>query len=361
MENKNTNTSKNKSSRFGIGVFLLCIAVLWFVSFKLFKGGIGGEFLNNNESENTYISESEEIFSSNEDYPVAIVFDNHPDSQLYFMGISEAAVVYEWLAEGGATRFMGIYSGAPSAEKIGPVRSARPYLVEIASGWSAFFWHAGGSPESLDLIKTRTTDVIDLNEISGLGPIYFWRDNDVPRPHNLFTSGELIALGIKDFELDELPYEKLIWQWQNDSRGAPLRVYERAKSATSVYVDFSEGLGFDASYEYDPDAEIYKRFMGGIEHKDHATGAQLTASNIIIQRVPWEGYYPSGLGRIKLDLTGEGEMILFQKGKIMQGTWKKETRDDQTQWLDENGQPIILAKGQTWIEILPGTRVVSFE
>jgi len=359
MENKNTNTSKNKSSRLGIGVFLLCIALVWFLSFKLFGGGVNNNSSDNNESENIDLSETKDIFSSNKDYPVVIVFDNHPDSQPYLAGISDALIVYEYLAEGGATRFAGLYSGAPSAEKIGPVRSARPYIVEIASGWSAFFMHAGGSPEALDLIKSGKTDLIDLNEISGLGPIYFWRDNEIIRPHNLFTSGEKIALGIEDFELNELPLEKLNWKFENKDN--KIELPKEAKSATSVYIDFSEGLGFDSSYEYDSELEQYKRFMGGIEHKDHAIEENIVVSNIIVQRIDWEEYYPSGLGRIKLNLIGQGDMILFQKGKMIKGTWKKESTNDQTQWFDENNNPIILAKGQTWIEILPGTRVVSFE
>ncbi|MDP6571690.1 MAG: DUF3048 C-terminal domain-containing protein, partial [Patescibacteria group bacterium] len=116
-----------------------------------------------------------------------------------------------------------------------------------------------------------------------------------------------------------------------------------------------------ASYEYDPIKNHYKRFMGGLEHIDYATGEQITTSNIIIQKVPQEGYYASGLGRIKLDMTGTGKMILFQNGKVIKGTWEKEFRDSQTIWLNEISEPITLERGQTWVEVVPGARLVTYE
>jgi hypothetical protein len=364
MQNKNFNNTynirpkkKKKGKSAGLGVFLLVIAGVWFISWKLFSGV--GDFsigLDLGDADKKR-ADNKEIFSEARDYPVAVMFDNHPDSQAYLTGLSDALIVYEALAEGDSTRFMGIFSGDVEIEKIGPVRSSRPYFVEIASGWSAFYLHAGGSPEALELIPT--TEVIDLNEISGLGIRYFWRDDIVPRPHNLFTSSDLIALGLEDFELDELPDEKLLWQWEK-KKGKSKKEGDEGY-VSSVYVDFSEGVEFDVGYEHNQDKNVYMREMGGIRHRDYGSGDQFAATNIIIQRIPWEGYYPSGYGRISLDLVGDGEMLLFQNGELIQGTWEKDSRDDQTEFFDEDGDRIELVRGQTWIEVLPGSRVVSYE
>jgi len=114
MKNKNTNTSlPKKRGSYSTGVFLIIIALLWFASFKLFNPDVSIRDIAPNNDEDIPIS-SAALFSEAEDYPVLIIFDNHPDSQAYLEGISEAAVVYEWLAEGGATRFAGVYSGAPT-------------------------------------------------------------------------------------------------------------------------------------------------------------------------------------------------------------------------------------------------------
>lgn len=341
-----------------IGVFLLIIALMWLISFKLVGVGRsssrGGSFF---ESLGRGKEASEAVFAD-DDYPVMVMLDNHPDAREYQVGLSRALVVYEVLAEGGSTRFVALFAGAPEhAPKIGPIRSVRPYVVEIASGWSAFLWHGGGSPEALELIPN--TDVVDLNEISGLGIKYFWRDNEIPRPHNLFTSGDLIALGMQDFELRSLPPGKLVWQWEEP--GAKIKKDPNAAFYKSIYIDFSEGVAFDASYEYEAKRDAYLRLMGGAAHKDNATDEQLAPENVIVQRVPAEGLYPSGYDRISLDMEGTGPMLLFQHGRVIRGTWKKENRDNQTEWFDADGEPVTLGRGQTWVEVVPGAREVVYE
>jgi len=353
---KKTRTGKSA----GLGFFVVAIALVWFASWKLFgtAGDIGGGVAIPGEP---VVDESATpaftAFQEPDDYPVVLMFDNSPEARPYHSGLSEAVAVYETLVEGGATRLMAVFAGAPQGERIGPIRSARPYFVEIAAGWSGFYWHAGGSPEGLSLIPK--TDVTNLNEISGLGVRYFWRDTDIERPHNLFTSGNLVALGIRDFELENLPNKKLLWQWysEKDARKIPAG----DDPIQNMYVDFSEGVLFDASYEYDTSSELYQRVMGGEAHKDLATGEQLLAANVIIQKVPAEGYYPSGYGRIILEMQGEGDVLVFQKGTVAVGKWKKEGANSQTEWLDNDGDPIKLLPGQTWVEVVPGDRDVTFE
>lgn len=357
--------NKNKSL-FGVIIFFVIIGLVWFFGFGLGVGvGINKikQLKYKNNQNNTSEEVRGEVFFDNGEYPVMVVFDNHPDSRLYQCGFSKSVIVYEYLVEGGSTRFAGLYSGPPDAQKIGPVRSARPYSVEIASGWSALFMHAGGSPEALDLIKGGTIEAIDLNEISGIGAEYFFRDSSIVKPHNLFTSGELMANGLKEFELSNAPSNKILLSFESEENKLTSNVLgvENVSIANSVYIDFSEGILFDSSYEYDQTLGLYKRSMAGLEHKDSATGEQIVAANIIIQRVPQEDYYPSGEGRIKLEMAGEGEAMLFQNGKMAKGTWKKADQNSQTEYFDKNGVVFVLKAGQTWIEIVPGDRVVSFE
>ena len=52
------------------------------------------------------------------------------------------------LVEGGITRCMGIYGDISDVEKIGSIRSARKYYVELAQGYDAAYVHAGSSAEA---------------------------------------------------------------------------------------------------------------------------------------------------------------------------------------------------------------------
>jgi len=358
MSTKTKNTQRTRSRlerRIGVGVFLLVILGVWLLSWKLFKNVDGASLAIGTQSKQTDEQKQGDSvvdpFAADRAYPVAVMLDNAPEARPYHVGLSKAAVVYETLAEGGSTRLMLVFAGAPDAERIGPIRSARPYFVETAAGWSSFYWHAGGSPEALEQIPG--TDVVDLNEISGLGVLYFWRDNSIARPHNLFSDGKLIALGIDDFGLTEQPEEKLHWL-----RGVG---NEEGDPAAEIYVDMSEGILFDSSFSYDAETHSYPRSMAGVAHVDQNTGEQLAPRSVIVQRVPAEGYYPSGYGRVKIKTIGEGDATFFANGVAQQIRWEKEDADSQTRWLREGGELVSIPSGQVWVVIVPGDRSVTYE
>src|SRR5699024_10139363 len=63
--------------------------------------------------------------------PVAIMIGNSPDALPQF-GVSKADILVEMMAEGGITRLMGIWQDPSGMERIGSVRSARPYFIDMA-------------------------------------------------------------------------------------------------------------------------------------------------------------------------------------------------------------------------------------
>src|SRR3990167_3710420 len=79
--------------------------------------------------------------------PLAVMIENSPDARPQ-SGLSQADVMFEVMAEGGVTRFMGIfYCGVQANDTIlAPVRSARTYFVDYASGFNLpLYVHVGGA------------------------------------------------------------------------------------------------------------------------------------------------------------------------------------------------------------------------
>ncbi len=78
--------------------------------------------------------------------PLAIMIENHADSRPQ-SGLSRADIVYEAVAEGGITRFMGIFycDIAYSQTKVAPVRSARTYFLPWVLEYDALYNHVGGA------------------------------------------------------------------------------------------------------------------------------------------------------------------------------------------------------------------------
>lgn len=128
-----------------------------------------------------------------ESRPIMVMVENSPAARPQ-TGLDQADIVYEILAEGDITRFAAVYQSR-SPEKIGPVRSIRPYYVEIGAGLDAYIVHAGWSQEAMNLIASRRLDHFD--EVYGDGK-YYWRDSGRKMPHNLYTSIERIRKGIAD-------------------------------------------------------------------------------------------------------------------------------------------------------------------
>ncbi len=302
-------------------------------------------------------------FAGAANYPVVVMIDNLPEARAYQAGLAEALVVYETLSEGGSTRLEAGFAGPPQAERVGPVRSVRPYFVQVAAGWGAFFWHAGGSPEGLALIKNlqNKNELTDLNEISGYGPVYLWRDKSLAAPHNLFTSGAKISQALTDFELKVLPVDKLTWRWDKspDDKAVKKQAAKAAGRANNIEIIFSPGLVFNPSYVYDADSKTYKRSLAKKAQQDYNTKEQLAPANVIIQKVPAERALPSGYDRIDFAIVGEGEAIYFRDGQVFAGKWKKAASPSQTEWLLDN-RPYILKPGQTWVAIVPGERTVIY-
>ncbi|GAE46598.1 hypothetical protein JCM21738_3513 [Mesobacillus boroniphilus JCM 21738] len=71
------------------------------------------------------------------DRAVAVVVNNHPQARPQ-SGLHKADIVQEVLAEGDVTRFIAIFQ-SEQPENIGPVRSAREYFIDLASGYDSFF------------------------------------------------------------------------------------------------------------------------------------------------------------------------------------------------------------------------------
>ncbi len=278
-------------------------------------------------------------------YPVAIMIENLVTSRPP-SGLSKAQVVYEALAEGGITRFMAIYAGERNnIPEIGPVRSARPYFVDWALEYGALYFHAGGSPQSLQDIQTY--DVFDLNQF--YNSQYFWRDSERNAPHNLYTSGELAAYALRD---KEAPEEGIYqgWKFQDD---APLA--KRPTEEKSISIDYSS-FNYRVEYKYNRQENEYIRYQAGEEHSDK-DGTVITAKNVIVQKVKTTLADES---RLAMSTVGTGEAMIFRDGSVINGTWEKEATGERTFFYDADGREVTLTAGTIWVEVVPTDRTIEY-
>ncbi|PKM83932.1 MAG: hypothetical protein CVU86_09365, partial [Firmicutes bacterium HGW-Firmicutes-11] len=258
---------------------------------------------------------------------VAITIDNNGSAQPQ-TGLDQADIVYEVPVEGGITRFLAVFFHG-EADAIGPIRSARPYLIDIAREWDAVYIHAGQSPQAKTYFSQ--TGIAHINEM--FHPAGFWRDKSRSAPHNLYSSTQNLWEEIETLGLDKNTVPK----------GFPFRAegdMAKGEVATELSIPY---LYSKVSYQYDEATGMYLRYQFGKPYRDLSSREQLSAANVILQQVSTRAF--DSEGRLEVNLMGEGVAILFSDGRVQQGTWKRESVTSRTIFRDAEGNEMMLKPG----------------
>lgn len=290
--------------------------------------------------------------------PYAIIMNNiinaHPQS-----GTSDAAILYEALAEGGITRFLAIFEDLKDEDgkllkRIGSCRSARHYFVSIADEYDAIFVHFGETKYATKKISQLGIDT--LSGLTGIGSTVFYRDNNIKPPHNAFASGKGILEGTK-IKKYRTKYEKgYEGHFTFNKKDTNLSSKTKVNKLTLKY------SSFQPYFEYDKKKKVYKRFQFGEKHIDYNTKKQLEFKNIIVQFVHEYNIDHNGYQTMDIENnTGKGYYIT--NGKSVPITWKKNESTRKMRYYDEDGKPLSMNPGKTFISIFPDSRTndVVFE
>lgn len=258
-------------------------------------------------------------------------------------GLDKADIVYEIIAEGGITRYMALFY-SQKAEKIGPIRSARYYFVQLARGYNAPYVHAGGSVDGLETIQKLK--IKDMDEISNSGAS-FWRDNSRKAPHNLYTSTDRIIAGAKQKGYTLVPLQTLA-----------LGTSFTGSSHKDLQLDYStKNSSYKISWHYN--GQEYERLIDG---KAYATaeGVPIKAQNILVFAAPSKDVIKHKILLSEVDIIGKGELIYFIQGQQMKGSWEKASPEAAIKFKDDQGQPLKVKAGQTWVQVLPSLDKLSY-
>lgn len=275
-------------------------------------------------------------------------------------GIAQAAIVYEAPVEGRITRLMALYDDYRNLEKVGSIRSSRDYFVYFALEYDAIYAHFGqANPYVGDMLNSIRVDNISgaVKGIQKPATHTFYDEPGRKAPHQKYMTSEGLW---KDIE--RLGYRTYLRQdfepkFQFATEEKPLDL-TNAKDVSVIYPGgktANKANGFsqvEAKFEYNKEDGLYYRYQYGGEHIDELTGEQLTYTNVILQ-------YCNGEVRDENDYLAFGchgdeglKVQVFTEGKMIEGTWSKMTNDGPASYVDEEGNPIILNPGKTWVCIV---------
>jgi hypothetical protein len=292
----------------------------------------------------------------------AVKIDNHPRSRPQ-VGMLQADVVYEELVEGGLTRFLVVYH-CQNAQRLGPIRSARlvdPDLLVLYS--PVLFGYSGAAPPVTAKVRS-TAGVIDLAHGAN-GPAYA-RQGGRGAPHNLYTTsanllGRPAAQGVQGNARTGYQFDEALLNAPPPAAPAPAAPASPGAAPPppppappGAGVDLSYSGGSSVSYSYDPASRKYLRSQAGGPHRDES-GTQLSATNVLVFKVPVQVV----AGSAHITVVGESEAIVLRGGQAVTGRWRRPGLGDQYTLVDGAGQPIKLAPGNIWINLVPADRPVT--
>ncbi len=286
------------------------------------------------------------------DRPFAVMINNRSVA-LPHCGVSQADILYEVLVEGSVTRMMAIFSDIQSVEKLGSIRSIRPYYLDIGTSYGAVLCHAGGSEAAYSRIRNE-----GLQNIDGVRGSYsfavFYRDPNRMTggiEHSLFTTGENLYKCA-----EEKKYPLTVEDYDAGLHFVRDAVPADGETAESIKIDFT--LYKSTELAYDADSGSYTMRQYDQDYIDGNTGEKVEFSNVLALSV--KVAVLDGEGRISVDTTAGGDGWYACGGKWVPITWARDAGDT-FRYYNADGSELSLQVGTSYIALVPTTGTVTIE
>ncbi len=277
--------------------------------------------------------------------PVAMMFENTSSVQPTYNS-SKASLYVEIEAEGGITRIMEFFEDYSEMDRIGNIRSTRPYFVYTANSYDAMLLHCGGAIETYtEIFDLGLADNLDINRECSQ---FAYRASDCKAPHNLFidTDGIDSAIDYKGYDRTHSASYDGNFKFNEDDDN---EIVPDGDDAAVVVVYQSNPKPW---FEYNEEDGLYYRYEFGSKQMDQVTGEQLAVKNIIIQETPIDAYFDEqNHDRVDVDIVGKGNGKFITNGKAIDITWSCAGNGEVTHYYDLSGNEIVLNQGKTWINI----------
>lgn len=288
---------------------------------------------------------------------MAVMLSNNKPSLPQY-GISRASIIYEAPVEGRITRLMAFFEDYDELDHIGPVRSSRDYYVFEAMGLDAIYCNWGlAVPFVESLLAGNEVDNVS-QAVSGIhNPSSEAFDRIDRSGYKTEYTGYLFIDGYGK-AVERHGYDK---EYDSDFRGAFLFAndghraeYADKPDATKIYPggtnSNSSGYGnARPSFEYNAEDGLYYRYQYNEKHIDEMNGEQLTVSNVVFKVCDGVVREPVAHDYMYFKTHGSNVAYVFTNGKVIKGTWSRDTEKDITRYFDESGNEIVFNQGKTWI------------
>ena len=288
--------------------------------------------------------------------PMAVMLGNNKGILPQY-GIGQAGIIYEAPVEGRISRIMAMIEDYDELEFVGPVRSSRDYFVYEAMAYDAIYCNWGlAVPYVEELLASDKIDNISQALLGIHNPYsaaFFRRDRPGYKQEYtgyMYIDGYSDGVAHYDYATEYRNSFEQAFTFANDGWPA---TYDDHEDATKVYPggkSESNRSGYGSHrpcFEYNAEDGLYYRYQFGAEHIDEYSGEQIAVANVVFKVC--DGAARDENDYLIFGVHGTGDAYIFTNGKVIEGTWSRETDSSANMFYDENGDEVILNQGKTWI------------
>jgi hypothetical protein len=258
-------------------------------------------------------------------------------------GLEAADVVWETIVEFDVSRLVAVFH-SQMPEEIGPIRSVRPMDPLIASPLKGLIVFSGGQQGILNLVYSSSLQPISHD--AGADGLY--RVSRRSAPHNVYGSlADFLAQA--DANHSAPPGQQFVFA-PRPGLASAVRLGGPASSLSFYLSSLSS-----PSWTWDAATGTWLRSEGGTAATAES-GARLSAVNVVSITAP---HPPTGFGAQggaavpTYELIGDGDCVVATGGMVVSGRWHKGSQDEPMMLIGADGQQLMLAPGNTWVELVP--------
>lgn len=284
--------------------------------------------------------------------------------------LNQADIVFVTQVELGLTRLVSVWHSY-MPESIGPVRSVRPTDPGVISPFGGIFVFSGG--QQVFVNAATATGLYMADENTEKGKDTYFREPSRNAPHNLLFR----AAALQQQHLDLAP-PQAHFTFANTSAsqvatavaaGAPaMSAVVKYRAATSIWNVGEAEFPFDTAGNaaigaIQPSTQpAWLRAQDGKLQYDQVDGSQLRARNLVVLEHTTDGSFrDKRYGVIpRAILVGEGIAHVLTDGHYLKARWSRATETAPIVLTTDAGEPLLLAVGNTWIELIDPS-VVTLE
>jgi hypothetical protein len=259
---------------------------------------------------------------------LAIKIDNSPEGMPQF-GVNRADVVIEIEVE-GISRLMAVYNST-DADNVGPTRSARYSDPDILAmfGKPLFGWSGANEGVTDRVLKTPWIKNVHWNA----APKLYHRIKGRKVEHTLLTNTPaLFGLADPDQAAPNPVFDYLA-EGASNPGAVPMPGFDGAIAGTSFRWAWDQASGHWVRWQYN--------------RADNSDEGQLWADNVVVIQTQY------GKGPVA-NSTGMGAAWVFTNGTMTPGLWARPDRTNTYKLTTQDGQPLALSPGRTWVELSRG-------